>query len=648
MQTIYLLLLCVSIISILCYKKPFVAQKISFALTALITLYGTVFFFINLTQTMSYELPGNFISNPTFRLEPLGNFFSFIICLISFAVSLYSMEYAKAYAKKANLAVFASLYSAFILSMLLVVASNGVFSFMLLWEIMTLISALLVMVSAQKDSSRNAMIYLGISQVGAFCLMIALIIMGSLAGSFEFSKFANLEVSTFASFGIFILLFIGCASKAGLWPFHVWLPLAHPAAPSNISALMSGVMIKVPLFAFIKFTLMLNISTSFSYILIAFGSIGAIFSVLYAVFANYYKVATAYSSSENIGIIFLGLGVSYYGMSVDSDYIMLIGFVGTLFHILNHSVFKSLIFMLCGNIHHATHTKDMDELGGLGKKMPISAILFFIAILSVCAIPPLNGFASEWIIYKSFITSGSNSGVDIRLFSILGIVSLGIAGALAVMAFSKVFGTIFLGYARNEKIVQNAKEVSKTMLLPLILLAIISICLGVFMIDVVKMLLNIISSNFSINISAISSKEFVFMPLFLVILSLFSIVPFLLFVILKANNTPHRVDKPWACGFVYNKSMQTNSNSFSGDLKKTFGFLFKKEQETQMNGYFSKVTYKIKMHDLIWDKIYNPTIKFCVLVADKIGIFQNGRTNFYAVYILIYLCLMIVFVYYYL
>ncbi|ASM40681.1 hydrogenase [Campylobacter sp. RM12327] len=648
MQNIYLLLFCISIVSILLYKKPLLSQKIGFCATSLVTLYGAIYFFINLNQVMSFELCGNFISNPKFRLEPLGNFFSFVICLISFAVSLYSIEYAKSYVKKANLAVFTSLYSAFVLSMLLVVASDGVFSFMLLWELMTLISAFLIMINEQKDSSRSVMIYLGISQIGAFCLMMALIIMGSLAGSFEFSKFGNLELSSFSCFGIFILLFIGCASKAGLWPFHVWLPLAHPAAPSNISALMSGIMIKVPLFAFIKFTLMLPISTYFAYILIFFGAIGAVFSVLYAVFSSYYKVVTAYSSSENIGIIFLGLGVAYYGISQNLPYVTLIGFIGVLFHILNHSVFKSLIFMLCGNIYHATHSKDMNDLGGLSKKMPVSATLFFIATLCVCAVPPFNGFASEWIIYKSFIASGANNGIGVRFFSMLGIVGLGVAGGLAIMAFSKTFGVIFLGYARNENIAQNAREVSKIMLFPLILLAIIAICLGVFMINVVKILLDVVDFSVNLSVENLSTKDFVLLPLFLVVLSIFCIIPFLLFVILKANNSPHRICKPWACGFIYNKSMQTNSDSFTGDLKKALRFLFKNKREIEIDGYFSRVKYTSKMYDLIWDNAYNPVIKFCVLVADKIGIFQNGRTNLYAVYILLYLCLMVVFVYHYL
>lgn len=647
MQLIHLSLFCVSIISILLYKKPFLAQKFGFFATSLITFYASIYFFINLDQNLHYTLIGNFISSPVFTLNSIGIFFSFIICLISFFVSIYSIKYSKTYAKKSNLAVFTSLYSAFILSMLLVIASSGVFSFMVLWEIMTIISTFLIMIDEEKNSSKSAMIYLGISQISAFCLLIPLVIMGNFVGSFEFYEFRNLEISNFVSFCFFILLFIGCAVKSGLWPFHIWLPLAHPAAPSNVSALMSGVMIKVPIFVFIKFSLVLPLSSYFAYILIVFGALSAVFGILYAVFANEYKVVAAYSSSENIGIIFLGLGVSYYGISNNLQTIALLGFIGTLFHILNHSVFKSLLFMLCGNIYHATNSKNMDDLGGLGKKMPFSATLFFISTLCVCAMPPFNGFASEWIIYKSFIENGENIGLGVRFFSILAITSLGIAGGLTIMAFSKAFGVIFLGYARSENLVLNAKEVSKMMLFPLILLAFIALFLGIFMQDVSKILANVINLSIDLNDKSLNLQDFVLMPLFLIMLSMFCIIPFLLFIFLKANNSPYRVVKPWACGFIYNKSMQTNCDSFVGDLKNALKFLFKNEREISMQGYFSKVKYTNKMHDIIWDGIYNPVIKFCVFLAKKMSIFQNGRTNLYAVYMLLYLCLMIVFVYFY-
>ena len=256
MQTIYTLFLLNSLASLVLYKKPLLAQKIGFGLASVISLYATIFFFSNLNETLVWQLPGNFISLPFFKLDSIGMFFSFLISLVAFAVSLFSFDYAKFYEKKANLAVFAFLFNAFILSMLLVVASDNVFSFMLLWEIMTLISAFLILINDGKDASKNVMIYLGIAQIGAFCLMVALLIMASFAGSFEFSKFTELNISFGMSLTLFVLLLVGFGSKAGMFPFHVWLPLAYCQSPSNASALMSGVMIKVALFAYIKFSLL--------------------------------------------------------------------------------------------------------------------------------------------------------------------------------------------------------------------------------------------------------------------------------------------------------------------------------------------------------------------------------------------------------
>ena len=471
MQTIYTLFLLASLLSLALYKKPLLAQKVGFGLASVISLYAAVFFFSNFDETLIWKLPGNFISLPQFRLDSVGMFFSFLVSFIAFAVSLFSFDYAKFYEKKANLAVFASLFNAFILSMLLVIASDNVFSFMLLWEIMTLISALLILINDGEGASKNVMIYLGIAQIGASCLMVALIIMASIAGTFEFSKFDHLEMGMGMSITLFSLLLIGLGSKAGMFPFHVWLPIAYCQCPSNASALMSGVMIKVALFAFIKFSLLLPQFVYFGYILLTMGALSCIFGIIYALVSNDYKASIAYSSCENVGIIFLGLGGAFYGLGTNSPIIALIGFIAAFFHILNHAVFKSLLFMLSGNVFTATNTRDMDALGGLHKKMPITSIIFFVTALSICALPPLNGFASEWIVYKTMVIGGIEEGASSRFFFSLAIIALSITGAMAIMAFSKVYGAIFLGVARDTKCVEEVKEVSFSRLLPLGLLA---------------------------------------------------------------------------------------------------------------------------------------------------------------------------------
>ncbi|WP_067177282.1 proton-conducting transporter membrane subunit [Sulfurospirillum sp. UCH001] len=646
MQTIYTLFLLASLLSLALYKKPLLAQKVGFGLASVISLYAAVFFFSNFDETLIWKLPGNFISLPQFRLDSVGMFFSFLVSFIAFAVSLFSFDYAKFYEKKANLAVFASLFNAFILSMLLVIASDNVFSFMLLWEIMTLISALLILINDGEGASKNVMIYLGIAQIGASCLMVALIIMASIAGTFEFSKFDHLEMGMGMSITLFSLLLIGLGSKAGMFPFHVWLPIAYCQCPSNASALMSGVMIKVALFAFIKFSLLLPQFAYFGYILLTMGALSCIFGIIYALVSNDYKASIAYSSCENVGIIFLGLGGAFYGLGTNSPIIALIGFIAAFFHILNHAVFKSLLFMLSGNVFTATNTRDMDALGGLHKKMPITSIIFFVTALSICALPPLNGFASEWIVYKTMVIGGIEEGASSRFFFSLAIIALSITGAMAIMAFSKVYGAIFLGVARDTKCVEEAKEVSFSRLLPLGLLASLCVGFGLFMNDVVSILSKIVLTI--IPQTSVSTYGFISMPIIVMVMVLCSILPFIFLYLLKANNKEVRVTDPWACGFIYNKNMQIGSNSFTGDIRKALSFLLKHEQEIKLDGYFSKVVYTKKTHDLFWEKLYAPVIDMVMLIADKIGIFQNGRTNLYTGYILIYLCLVLIFGYYYL
>lgn len=646
MQTIYTLFFMASLLSLLLYKKPLLAQKIGFGMACVISLYAAIFFFSNLNETLIWKLPGHFISAPFFRLEPLGMFFSFLVSLIAFAVSLFSFDYAKFYENKSNLAVFASLFNFFILSMLLVIASDNVFSFMLLWEVMTLVSALLILINDGKSASKNVMIYLGIAQIGAFCLMVALLIMASIAGTFEFSQFVTLDMGFGMSFTLFILLLVGLGSKAGMFPFHVWLPIAYCECPSNASALMSGVMIKVALFAFIKFSLLLPQFSEFGYMLLFVGALSCVFGIIYALASNDYKASIAYSSCENVGIIFLGLGGAFYGLAIHSPTIALMGFIAAFFHILNHAVFKSLLFMLSGNVYTATKTRDMDSLGGLHKKMPITSIIFFVTVLSICALPPLNGFASEWMVYKTMVMGGVDEGVASRFFFTLAIIALSITGAMAIMAFSKVYGAIFLGIARDTKKVEEAKEASWVRLFPLGLLASLCIGIGIFMNDVIHVLSSIVLTiipQTSQNVYGLIS-----MPIIIMIMFFCALIPFIFLYLLKANHTKVRVTEPWACGFLYNKNMQIGSNSFTGDIRKALNFILRHEQEIKMDGYFSKAVYKQKAHDLFWDKLYEPIIHAIMVVADKIGIFQNGRTNLYAGYILMYLCLILIFGYYYL
>lgn len=647
MQNLYLSYLILSILSLLCYKIPRLSSAVLFFATAVVSACGAVFFICNLNEIHTLNLGGNFLFSPKFRLDVLGNFFSFIICTISALASLFSLVYIYDFVKKSNLAVFASLNSAFILSMLLVISADNVFSFLVLWEIMTLISALLIMVNDDnKTSSKVVMIYLGIAQIGAFCIVCGLLIIASYSASLEFSNFVSVNLGVWLNFIVFVLFFIGFGSKAGIWPFHIWLPMAHPIAPSNISALMSGVMLKVAIFAFIKFCLFLEISTTFAYILMIFGGIAAFANMASAAIQNNFKVAIAYSSCENIGIIFMAIGVCFYAIATGNEILIVAGFLATLYHILNHSVFKSLLFLGSGAIHHRTHTYDMDRLGGLGAKMPKIAFCFLIGSLSAAAIPLFAGFSSEWILYKSLFIGGIDIGVTSRLIFILSILLLSMAGIFAVMSFSKIYGAIFSGSARDNSI--HAKECDIFMIISLGILAIFCVILGVFVQNISEFLLSIISSISNFKNLTSTPENFANLPLIFVLLALFGILPVILMLILKANNAKSRASEPWACGFKYSPNMQIASNPFSGDIRRILKFFYRSKNEVKIKDYFAEIEYKSETREFWWSKVYEPVVKFCLFLGDKIGAMQNGRSNFYTGYILAYLCLVLIFGYYFL
>ncbi|CUU67926.1 proton-conducting transporter membrane subunit [Campylobacter hyointestinalis] len=645
LEFIYLGFFLLGILGLAGYKAPNFISYVVFGLLSILCFVASLFFISNLKSEYGFRLGGNFLFEPSFLITPLGGFFSFIIVFIGFGASLYSLGYIKNMKRESNLSVFAALFSFFILTMLLVVSSNNVFGFIVLWEIMTLLSVLLLKFSDEPGSNKTVMIYLGIAQVGAFCIIIALLMLSYFANSSEFSGWVNLQIPQTAALIILIILFIGFGSKAGVFPLHVHSPLAYPLAKSNISALMSGVMSKIAIFGLIKFSLMLQILPGFALSVIIFGAISAILGISYALVQTQYKKLIAYSSVENIGIILLGVGVGFYGVSINEPTLILLGFVGGLFHTLNHSVFKSLLFFGAGDIHLATGQKDMTNLGGLAKKMPLSAFFILIACISISALPPLNGFVSEWFIYRSMLFGGLDESLLARAIFSLSIVALAITGALVVYAFIRLYGSIFCGVCKNENI--DIKKRSLFISFAMGILAISCIYLGIASNNILGMLTSVVLSlvpntDLSVNINTIS------LPLIALLLCMLFILPFILYGLFGANMSRARESEPWACGFKFSPQMSMNSNSFVGDFKRLFGKLFKFKPEFSQNSYFEPAVYKNDTKDFWWDLLYEPIIKFNAFIADKIGVFQNGRSNFYVVYILIYLYAMLVAGFYFL
>ncbi|WP_024790901.1 MULTISPECIES: proton-conducting transporter membrane subunit [unclassified Lebetimonas] len=644
MGVVYSLYIIAAVTSLVLYKENKIALKVGFGLTALASAYAVFYFLIHLTSTESLSLGNYFIFNPHFMLDPLRNFFSLVISFIGLAASIYSMNYAEEYSKAGSLGVMAFFYSAFILAMLLVISAANVFWFMIFWELMTWVSYFLICFNDSQKSLKATIIYMGIAHFGGVMILISLLLLSYQAGSLEFSHFYNLSLSPVMAAIIFLFAFFGFGSKAGMFPLHVWLPMAHPAAPSNVSALMSGVMIKVAIFGMIQTCLWLPLTSWMGITILIIGALSALLGVLYALMQHDYKALLAYHSVENIGIILLGLGTGVYGMAIHSPVLAAVGFLAGLYHVLNHATFKGLLFLGAGSVLYTTHTKDMEVLGGLAKKMPLTAFAFLIGSMAISALPPLNGFVSEWLTYQSMLQAALGDGILYRFAFTLSIVALALTGALAVFCFVKVYSVIFGGVPRNRKIYEKAKEVPLSMLTGMYLLVIACFAFGLGATKIVNYLMNVVSS-FAGNYQATAGGNLVSplgsmvsTPFIAIMLISFLALPFI-FVVIYINNSKTKVTiretDPWACGFKYSPRMQMTAAPFTGSLRRLMDWLYRSDTKVEDQGYFKPVKFIYHARDIWWNLFYSPFIKITAYLSEKMKYLQNGNTNIYILYILL-------------
>ena len=645
MTQVYMLYVIGCVVSLLLYKQNNLAAKVGFSISTAASLVGVFYFLFNIGETTTYIFSEQLLYSPSFSLEPLGNFFSFVISLIALASSVYAIQYSKEYEKKGSLAVMAALFNLFILSMLLVVSASDVFWFMIYWEMMTIVSAFLICFNDSTSSLKAIMIYLGVAHFGGMCILSAFLLLASQSGSLEFASFASVTMSPWLASAIFLLALIGFGSKAGMFPFHVWLPKAHPAAPSNISALMSGVMIKLGLFGIIKFCLWLPIMEWWGLLIIVLGALSSLLGVLYALIQHDYKALLAYHSVENIGIILLGLGTGVYGIAINSPTLASIGFLAGLYHTINHAIFKGLLFLAAGSVLFRTHTREIEVLGGLAKKMPFTAFGMFVGIMGIAALPPLNGFVSEWFTYQGMLEGALSVGILPRTVFTFSIVALALTGVLVVIHL-KLYAVIFAGTPRDKKIWENAKEAPLSMIIGMFILIIGCFAFGIGASVVTENIMTVVSS-FSGGYEATTKGGFIAstmgseisLPLIAMILTGAMALPFVLIVIMKANKTKPRETDPWACGFKYSSRMQMIAGPFTGDLRRLMDWLFMSKPKVETNGYFEAVTYTDKPKDIWWNIFYQPIINMTMYSVRKIGVLQNGSTSAYSVYILLALCL---------
>ena len=394
-------------------------------------------------------------------MDPLSALFALIVSVGAVAAVLYSRGYLAHYLGRKSPAHISLHYTALatmFYAMLGVVTSEGGFSFLFFWELMTVASFLLILFDAERrEVRRAALAYVIMMHVGFALLLIGFVRLDSVCGSADFALLGE-YFRTQPALPLFVVFLAGFGMKAGMFPMHVWLPEAHPAAPSHVSALMSGVMIKTGVYGILRVTAALGeqpLLHTAGVILLAAGVVTGLWGVILAAMQNDVKRLLAYSSIENVGVILIGLGVAALGKSSGNQLVALCGVTGALLHTLNHSLFKSLLFFGAGNILSQTHTTSLDALGGLAKHMPLTAILFLTGTAAICALPPLNGFVSELLIYLGML-DGIASGSNV-LASAAGLAALALIGGLVVLAFTKLYGTVFLGSPRTHEVAESSE-----------------------------------------------------------------------------------------------------------------------------------------------------------------------------------------------
>ncbi|WP_322515838.1 hydrogenase 4 subunit B [Rhodopseudomonas palustris] len=553
------------------------------------------------------------------RLDALAAFFLVVVNLGGTLASLYALGYGRHEHAPHRVLPF---YPAFLAGMNMVVLAADAFSYLLSWEFMSLASWALVMTHHRDPANRRAgYVYLLMASFGTLALLLAFGLLAGAAGNYDFAAIRAAQHAPWIATLVLILLLFGAGSKAGLVPLHVWLPLAHPAAPSHVSALMSGVMTKVAVYGFIRvvFDLLGTPDWSTSGIVLALGGITAALGILYALMEKDLKRLLAYSTIENVGIIFVSLGLALAFQANHQPLPAALAFTAALFHVLNHSLFKSLLFFGAGAVLSATGERDMDKLGGLIHRMPFTSVVFLIGSIAISALPPFNGFVSEWLIFQAVLQSPQlpQWGLKILVPAVGGLMAL--AAALAAACFVKAYGVTFLGRPRGPATLA-AKEVDRFSLAAMAILAALCLLAGVLpgmvMDALAPIATEILGSRLApqsgmawLSIVPIaqshSSYNGLLVAVFIAVSASLSFVAIRLF-----SSGAVRRGPAWGCGFTDPAPLaQYSAAGFAQPIRRVFGTLiFRARDHVTMPppGDTAPARLRIELHDQIWERIYAP------------------------------------------
>jgi len=624
---------------------------VTFALLMINALLSGYFAIQSLQGKMfEFLLPGSFVTGEIpLRIDALSGWFILIINLVFVTGAFYGLFYMKSYREQRNNLTLHSIalllqHSAIVS---ICVIQNS-FVFLIAWEILAIVSFLLIIFEHEHIATIKAGInYLIQAHFSIIFLMIGFIWVANKTGSYDFEAITayTAALPEPASLLLFITFFIAFAIKAGFVPFHTWLPYAHPAAPSHVSGMMSGVIIKIGIFGIMRMLLVIKTDlVAVGYIILILSLISGLYGVMLAIIQHILKKLLAYHSIENIGIIGIGIGIGSIGIGNSNYVLATLGLAGALLHTLNHSLFKSLLFYAAGNVYQAAHTMDIEKLGGLIKRMPHTAGLFLVAAIAICGIPPFNGFISEFIIYTGLYNWMLDATLVSLLAAIFATAGLAMIGGLAMLCFTKAFGVVFLGTERNQ-LPDSCKEVSPVQLIPMYVLAAVIVLIGLFPMEFIKLLsqpVNLFTAGFTgsirmVNFTAFNALQPISAAAWIFILLVISLLLLRRFVLSRRTTG---AGPTWGCGYVAPTSKQQyTAGSFVRTYSKLFApFLLIGKHEEEIHGVFPSVgKYHTHPYDEIEKRLIDSPLKANKSFMGRFTFLNNGKLQFYILYGVIFI-----------
>lgn len=585
-----------------------------------------------------------------YAVTPLAAWFLLVLGLVAVPVALYSIGYLAHAVPGAKTAMVGASFNVLLAAVALVFAAADVVTFLFAWEVMTLSTAALVATEHEIRSTRRAAyMYLVMSHVGTGALLAGFLVLASASGSLSFEAvLAGNVVSGWWRDALFVLFFLGFGVKAGVIPLHVWLPEAHPAAPSSISALMSAVLIKAGIYGLFRVCAFgLGVpDVNWGLAVMAVGALSAILGVLYALAQSDVKRLLAYSTIENAGIILLGLGAGMTASALGHRELAAIGIAASLFHVLNHALFKGLLFLSAGSVVMATGTRHIEELGGLIRGMPWTALFFLVGALAVSGLPPLNGFASEWLTFQALLMGfASLPGVTRMSFPLAGAL-LAMTSALVAACFVKAFGTAFLAFPRG-RAATDAHESPAVMLVPQGLLAALCIGVGLFPGAVLRTIGTVMVSLPGLRLPRDAPQAtFTMAPgpagfdhVVPLALGLTLMAGLLGAALLAAARAARRVPT-WGCGGELGAATEYTGTAFSKPLMMIFKTVLRPTREVEaladVSPYFPReVRYRTAIEPVFERYLYGPLTSGVLGAANRLKVVQAGSLHAYLAYVLV-------------